>query len=654
MKINLLEPRVFNRISAGEVVEKPASIVKELVENSIDAGASKIVVEIENGGIKSIIITDNGCGIEKDDMKNAFMPHATSKIKSIEDLDSIASLGFRGEALASIASVCHVSMTSKVEDSDIGYSIKIDGGSFSPLQEVARSNGTTITCQDLFYNTPARAKFLKKPKSEESEITHLIQKFMLSHSEIAFTYYVDGKMVYNTTPCGMQDIIYTIYGREVYENLIEVDHQEDGYQLKGFITKPKLSKSNRTYQTLFVNGRYVENYLVSSAVQGVYESFLMKGKFPIYVLNLILPTDCVDVNVHPSKREVKFENSNKIFGLVRRAVEKALLSVGQIANFLAEEDEPLPNQNSEYNMEGFSPLYKKNDEPLSQSQGRSYVSIDLVDTKEPLPFLSKNQHEPETEKAPPKPRPDFEGMKLEEREVPINRKGGPLFFDNDNEIYRKEIINNKTLIQNKRENEKILEESFISADIDSEMKILGTVFKTYIVIEHEDAIYFIDQHAGHERLLYDKLVKATNESKAYKQPLMIPFRFKVSAKEYNNVTEIIPHLKSLGFDIKEEDNYSFEIGATPLALGELKLDKFIQEVLAETPLYKNKASDFINDKLCQHACKHAIKAGDNITKEECAYLIGEIRKGVMLCPHGRPVTLVITKKEFEKIFKRIV
>ena len=646
MKINILEPKVFNRISAGEVVERPASIVKELVENSIDAGANKISVEIEEGGIKSITVSDNGCGIEKDDIYTAFLPHATSKIKSIEDLDNIASLGFRGEALASIASVCHLNMSSRAQGCEEGYGIKIDGGEFGQVYSLARNEGTTFTCEDIFYNTPARAKFLRKPKSEEAEVTHLIEKFMLSHSDIAFTYYVDGKLIYNTTPCSMQDIIYTIYGREVYESLIEVDYEEDGYRLFGYVTKPKISKSNRTYQTLFVNGRYVENFLVSSAVQGVYESFLMKGRFPIYVLELSLPTDCVDVNVHPSKREVKFETPNKIFGIVRRAVEKALLSVDQIANFVAEESVPMPNENSEYNMEGFNPIYKKPDEPLSATQGRSYgVTIDHFDTHKPL-NIPKNDIE--YEKAPPKAQPSFEDIKLEERDVPVNKIGGPFFFDNDNEKFLHDIVN-KQIQENK-----VVEEKFLKADVTDGMKILGTLFNTYIVVEVDDAVYFIDQHAAHERLLYDKLVKDVNDHRTFKQPLLIPYRFKVAPKDYEKVENLLPSLNAMGFDVEEIGQYYFEISAIPLTLGELKIEDFVQDMVRDIPLLDKKPSQFVNEKLCQHACKHAIKGGDSISKDECAYLIEQVRKGVMLCPHGRPITLALSRREFEKMFKRIV
>ncbi len=651
MKINILEPKVFNRISAGEVVERPASIVKELVENSIDAGATKIMIEIEGGGINEITISDNGCGIEKEDIKNAFMPHATSKIKTVDDLDNILSLGFRGEALASIASVCHVSMTSKTNDGETGHMINVDGGVFSPVTEIARTVGTTITCKDLFYNTPVRAKFLRKPKIEESEVTHLIEKIMLSHSDIAFVYYVDGKMIYNTTSCSMQDIIYTIYGRDVYDNLVEVDYEENGYKLSGFITKPNLSKSNRTYQSLFVNGRYVENFLVSSAVQGVYESFLMKGRFPIYVLSLTLPADCVDVNVHPSKREVKFENSNRIFGIVRRAVEKALLSINQIVSFVASDEEPMPEEHSEFNEQSFSPYFKKEKEPLSSSQGSSYHgTIECEGNNHPFPEVKP--HELEYRKEEPRKIKDFNDIQLLEREVPVNKKGGPFFFDNDNEKYLHEIVSASKKEEKKIETTK--EEKFLKADVSSELKILGTIFNTYICVEFDESIYFLDQHAAHERLLYDKLVDGINNNNSHKQPMLVPFGFTVGAKEYEKIESLLPGLNKMGFTIIEKGKYSFEITSIPYALGELKLNSFVEELVKDIPSLDKKPSEFINEKLCQHACKHAIKGGDKLSIDDCAYLIEQIRKGVMLCPHGRPIALTLTRHQFEKMFKRVL
>ncbi len=678
MKINVLDARVYNRISAGEVVERPASIVKELVENSIDAGAKNIRVEIEEGGIKNITVIDDGCGIEKDDLTVAFLPHATSKIKDVEDLDNISSLGFRGEALASISSVCQVKLSSKTHDSALGYSIKVNGGVFEDVVEVAKSDGTTISCSNIFFNTPVRAKFLRKPKTEESEVTHLIERFMLSNSNIAFQYYVDGKQIYNTTSCSMQDIIYTIYGRDVYENLIEVNYEEDGFKIGGFVTKPKISKSNRTYQTLFVNGRCVENFLISNAVQGVYESFLMKGRFPVYVLSILLPADCVDVNVHPSKKEVKFDNPNKMFSMVRRAVEKALLSVDQIQNFLSssakQEDtfdnnqdinkfmSDLSEQIDKTQINGERNLDLKNipsnkfsydpntvEKPKTPLGGKSF-SIDFFDKDEqiidPKEFeievnkMAKEQEKGINTNSEETAFKDLENLSIKDR-YNINKDDTTFFFDQTGEKFTRDI-------------QKESEQKFLKASVKDEMKILGTLFKTYIVIELDDAVYFIDQHAAHERLLYDRLVKAVDSGeKIIKQDLLAPYSFNVGAKESQSIDLMLDDLKKLGFEL-EKDGYKYTITSVPYILSYIELDKFVDEIIKEGIGWDKKKSDFIHSKLCQTACKHAIKAGDEITKDECAYIIEEVRKGVMLCPHGRPITLVITKHEFEKMFKRIV
>lgn len=660
MAINVLEPRVYNRISAGEVVERPASIVKELVENSIDAGATEISVEIENGGISKIQVSDNGCGIEKDDLVVAFKPHATSKIKDVEDLDSIMSLGFRGEALASISSVCHVYLSSKTKDSDVGYSLQVDGGYFGEVKEVARQNGTTLIARDLFFNTPVRYKFLKKPKSEEGEVTHLIEKFMLSHPEIAFQYYIDGKQVYNTRCSSMQDIIYTIYGREVFDSLIEVDYQERDYHLVGYITKPKISKSNRTFQTLFVNSRYVENFLISSAVQGVYESFLMKGKFPVYVLNLTVPADSVDVNVHPSKREIKFENSSWIFGFVRRAVEKALLSVNQIASFGYDEpdEEEDKTLNSEFNSTGFNPYYKERKEPISETEGSSFiVSVDNTEGLKPLREVAINNEPIEyVEKRKPVMPPDFSNITLEDEKIEKNKFGNDtLFFDQKASNLVHDIMFSTAEQEEKAKKEQEIEkEKFLTSSVADEMKILGTAFNTYIVVELYESLFFIDQHAAHERLLFDKLEKEINSKNILRQDMMIPYTFTLGAREVESMERIIEELNKIGFVIQNVKGYTYALSSLPLVLSNMNLENFVNEIVKESISFEKKPSDFIHEKLCQNACKHAIKGGDSISKEQCAYLIEEIRKGVMLCPHGRPVCLELTKKELEKMFGRIV
>ena len=656
MAINVLSPRIYNRIAAGEVVERPASVVKELVENSLDAGATKISVEIEEGGIKKICVSDNGCGIAKDDLPLAFLPHATSKISNIDDLDEISTLGFRGEALASIASVSMVSLTTKTKDSETGFKIEADGGEISKITEVARLDGTTLLMKNLFYNTPARAKFLKKPKTEESEITHLIEKFMLSHPEVDFEYVVDGKTVYDHNSGSLDEVIYLIYGRDVFENLLKLDYSEDDIKVEGYIVSPKLSRPNRTYQTLFVNGRYVENYMISACVQGAYEPMLMKGRFPIYVIKIEMPFDKVDVNVHPNKREVKFENSSKVFGVIRRAVERALISTNLIADFeftskdekewskLDIKNEPNPNLTS------FNSYQKTNIDKMSPFEGASFKNVkvdsDVVSEKvaSPKDYQDKGVDIINM--------PDFASVKVEGRNK--NKPGGNIFFDHsgDSLLHEVEIKVQNEAKQEEKKLEKFVEEKFLTAKVE-EIKIVGVVFKTYIITEYDDSIYVIDQHAMHERQNYDNLKKQIEAHNVAKQDMLIPYNFKLLAKDRDNLENKLDNLRKIGFEISQNGN-EFSITSIPFVLSGIRLEKFIEEILADESMKERTASEIINEKLCQTACKHAIRAGDDVTKEQIAYLIDKMKDGVALCPHGRPIIVKITRKELEKMFKRVL
>lgn len=655
MAINVLSPRIYNRIAAGEVVEKPASVVKELVENSLDAKASKIKVEIVDGGIKKISVSDNGTGISKEDLPLAFMPHATSKIANIDDLDEIATLGFRGEALASIASVSMVSLSTKTHESETGYRIEANGGKISKVVEVARLDGTTLVVQNLFYNTPARAKFLKKPKSEESEITHLIEKFMMAHPEVDFEYVVDGKTVYNHASGNLDEVIYLVYGREVFDNLLKLDYEEDGMSVHGYVVSPKFSRPNRTYQTLFVNGRFVENYMVSACVQGAYEPLLMKGRFPIYVIKLEVPFDRVDVNVHPNKKEVKFENTSKVFGIIRRAVERALISTNLIADFeftSKNEDEwskfdikndAHPQQTS------FNSIEKTKLDKMSETEGASYkISVDEESTEEKMVSPSEYQQKG----IDIINMPEFSSVKSDTRNK--NKSGGNIFFDHSGEslLHEVEISVKKELEEENQEfvTPKFVEEKFLKTKVE-EIKILGVVFKTYIITEFDDSVYVIDQHAMHERQLYDKLKKQIENNNVAKQDLLVPYVFNLIAKDRDLFEAKLSNLEKLGFEITNQ-NGKFEIKSIPFVLSGIKLDKFVEEILSGDYYNEKSASGLINEKLCQTACKHAIRAGDDVTKEEISYLIDEMKGGVALCPHGRPIVVKISRKELEKMFKR--
>lgn len=656
MAINVLSPRIYNRIAAGEVVERPVSVVKEFVENSIDAGASKIKIEIEDGGIKKICVADDGCGIEKQDLPLAFLPHATSKISNIDDLDEISTLGFRGEALASIASVSMVDLTTKTRNSETGFKIVADGGEISKITEVARLNGTTITMKNLFFNTPARAKFLKKPKSEESEITHLVEKFMLAHPEIDFEYIVDGKTVFDHAGGQLDEVIYLIYGKDVYDNLLKLDYEEDGIKVGGYIVSPKISRTNRTYQTLFVNGRYVENYMVSACVQGAYEHFLMKGRFPVYVLKLELPFDRVDVNVHPNKKEVKFDNSSKVFGVIRRAVERALLSSNLIADFEFTDQEqkewgkfnikndPNPVETS------FNSYQNYNTKKLEENEGASFrnVKVDVDETAQkvvsPKDYQKKGIDIINI--------PDFSSVKSDEKTK--NRFGGNIFFDHNKNSFLHEVeisVDDNLEKQNKLPNS-FVEEKFLTSKAE-EIKIVGVVFKTYIITEFQDSLYVIDQHAMHERQNYEKLKKQIELNNVIKQDMLVPYTFNLIAKDSEILESKLDNLKKIGFDISKNGN-QFSINSVPFVLSGINLEKFIGDILADESLKETTASNIINDKLCQSACKHSIRAGDTVSKDEIVYLIEEMKKNVPLCPHGRPIIVKISQKELEKMFKRVL
>lgn len=634
MKINVLEPKIYNRIAAGEVVERPASVVKELVENSLDAGATKVKIEILEGGIKKIQVSDNGCGIEKDDLPLAFLPHATSKISKLDDLDAIATLGFRGEALASISSVSRIKLSTKTKTSETGYQIDATGGEISKVTQTARVDGTTICVEDLFFNTPARAKFLRKPKTEEGDITHIIEKFMLSHPEVTFEYVVDEKVVYQNNSHKLDEVIYQIYGRDVFENLLPVSCEDEGIKVSGYVCSPKLSRPNRTYQSLFVNGRYVESFQMSACIQGAFESFLMKGRFPIYILNLSLDFDKVDVNVHPNKKEVKFENNSGVFRVVRRGVENAIVGANLIAEFSS--DENYERNDKEPERMDFSSQIKPVLDKLSADEGSSYkVSVDDESPKEK--FLTPNDYKKKGIDIIN--MPNFSTMKGDESRK--NKPGGNIFFDHSGESLLREV---------REEIKKEKEEKFLTARAE-EIKIVGVVFKTYIITEFEDSLYIVDQHAMHERQLYDKLKADIEKNNVSKQDLLLPYEFSLAAQDKIIFESKVQSLEKLGFEISQKGN-TFSINAVPYLLSQIKLDKFVEEILTLTEGQSKSASGLINEKLCQTACKHAIRAGDDVSKEEILYLIDEMKGGIMLCPHGRPIVVKITQKELEKMFKR--
>lgn len=605
MKINILSTDVFNKISAGEVVERPASIIKELVENAIDAGANKIEIEITDGGLKEIIVTDNGSGIESDDVEKAFMPHATSKIKTAEDLENISSLGFRGEALASIAAVSQVEMITKTEDADFGTKLVVFGGIKQEKTEVGAVVGTKIVVKNLFYNTPARLKFLKKPKSEESEITHLVSKLILANPTLSFRYTADNKILFNTFGNGLAEALYIVYGKEVYDNLVEVNSQSGELSISGYIARPTLCKPNRSYGTLFVNGRLVTNYMIFSAILDALEGHIMKGRFPIFALNISLPFEDVDVNVHPSKQEVKFANPGKIYGFVSNAIYKAIADINYIQEIKNEEPQPV------------EPL---NLNVLKENEGSSFNKFSNLDL-----LFEKNS-----------------SNKLAEN----NSKLVEIVLNNEN----KAIIGK---IETPEIKEDLASQTKIENVFES-YEIVGTLFKTYIILQKDDNIFLIDQHAAHERQRYDKIMQGLNAGKVLSQNLLVPTILKFNEKELEFLRENLSRFKTFGFNIKITNQ--LEIYEIPYILSDMNVKEFFDSVLSEMEMFKNKELSYINERFTQLACKSAVKAGNNLSREEIDILLKNFQdaKTPLLCPHGRPIVLKFNKTEIEKLFRRIV
>ena len=640
-KINILDKSVFNKIAAGEVVERPSSVVKELIDNSIDAGANKIVINILEGGRQNITISDNGSGILPDDFDKVFMAHATSKVKTVEDLAKIGTLGFRGEALASIASVAKVELSSKVQSEVFGRKMSVVGGEQSELEEVGIDNGTTISVSELFFNVPARAKFLKTARAETTEITNLVARYILCNPKISFTYIADGKTVYQSTGTSLFDAIYVVYGKETTDGIIKVEetNKNTGIKVSGYVGLPTFSKPNRTYQTLSINGRYVNSSLVSTCVYNAYEHYLMKGQFPFYVLNLEIPLEKIDVNVHPTKMEVRFENTNQIYGSVYSAISTALYNCDKITtlDFVGEYEEKKSGVS-------FQPEDDKKEETPTKVQivanNASFEekpkqeNVSLFDELSKKDFAKPAMHQSNSPVWEQLMKEKFEQTSFAEKETS---------FD----------VSNKKTFEPAEEYQTKTQEFFEESDV----KFVGTVFATYLIVEKQDKVYVIDEHAGHERLLFDKYVKQVDARDVAKQSLLVPFIIHLNLQEYDFLEENMDKLVSLGFDIDPYGENTFKVNAIPSILNDIDLNKFFDSILSDLSVMKQlKQSDLILNKLMQHSCKCAVRAGKILSAGEVNSLINQMREEKMQlqCPHGRPVVVEITKKDMEKWFKRIV
>lgn len=644
--IHLLDNGLINKIAAGEVVERPASVVKELMENSIDAGATSITVEVNEGGIGMIRITDNGRGIPKDEVKTAFLRHATSKITSIEDLEDIMTLGFRGEALSSIASVAQVEMVTKTKDSSTGTRIVINGGIVEKEEDAAANEGTVFTMKNLFYNTPARRKFLKKPATEGGYVSEIVSRIALGHPEIAVKYINNGNTIMQTNGGGdLRSAILYIYGKQIASQMLETSYSKEGFTVEGYAAKPELSRGNRNYENFFINGRYIKSTVVQNAVEDAYKGKLMVGKFPVFVLNLKVPANTVDVNVHPTKLEVRFSDENLIYDIMYNAVTRALKQTELIP--VVEWDKP-KKVKSDY-VQGVIEDIKKPDSDFKYSAepvGKSYSAAEGLAEKADF----KEEQKKENTKNPVLSVMD----KLYGSDAGIYDENND---KNTREVktevitnieYAEDVINKPVLTERKEESEK---KPFFN-----NYRIIGQIFGTYWIIEQNNCMYLIDQHAAHERALYEDFIEKFKTSKISSQQLLQPVAVNLSESEKVIVEENRELLESFGFEIEEFGARTYAVRAVPYVFNAPSNVSFfvdIIDILADKNL--KSIYDTKEDAIATMSCKAAVKGNDRLSYSEAQELIQRLLKleDPFTCPHGRPTIIEMTRYELEKKFKRI-
>lgn len=642
-KINILDKKIYNRIAAGEVVERPYSVIKELIENAIDAGATDIDVTIEDGGKRLMRVSDNGCGISREDLPKAFLPHATSKISAVEDLDKILTLGFRGEALASIGSVSKATILSKTRDDEMGNIIVCEGGVIGDADVYPSDTGTTVSVENLFFNTPARAKFLKASKSEETDITNIITRLILSHPDIAFKYTSDGKVMLQSFGGGLDEAIIEIYGYNTITDCIPIETEKNGIKISGFIGKSYFTKPNRTYQTVILNGRYVVNNTIQSSMHNAYAAYLMKRQYPFYVLKIDMSPETVDVNVHPNKTDVRFIDNQVIYSTLYSVVTKVLdgsaaaLEIVKPNNYVPidEGSRPIipqkpitPDEIGEAHCDrpfvsGF------NEELLGQTIWGRYNKSKSAEKEEEFEktFGVADSHDDE-------PR-ELGGNKIDD-----------IFAEN------KKYIAEMEAKKAAEEAEKARQEEL---KVEPEFKVIGQVLATYLILEKENDIYFIDQHAAHERLLYDKFIEEYKSGNVAEQTMLVPYIFRVNESESEFIIGKFPELRKAGFDISEYDVNEFAVYSVPVLLFDMDLKSFFDDLLSDISFKKETMPELIHDKIAMKACKAAIKSGKILSEDEIDALLKAMKYNTALrCPHGRPVTVKISRTEIDKWFKRIV
>lgn len=665
-KIAVLDQNTIDKIAAGEVVERPSSVVKELVENAIDAGATAVTVEITDGGKKLIRITDNGSGMEEEQIPLAFLRHATSKIEKVEDLEHIASLGFRGEALSSIAAVSQVELITKTPSAISGNRYVIEGGMEHSLEELGAPEGTTFLVRNLFYNTPARSKFLKSDSTEANYIHTLMEQLALSHPEISFKYIQNKQVKLHTSGnYSVRDVIYSVYGRDIAKALLEVEWENSFMKITGFVGKPEIARGNRSFENYYINGRYVKNNIITKAIENAYKGFLMQHKFPFVSLRMEMEGNDLDVNVHPAKREVRFAREQEVYDAVYDTVHTALTRREMIPKVTLGTDEPVKKEAKETVKSAAVPEpfeQKRREQIYKAGAARSLVRESPVFTPLEETFfegtLKKNQELDEAKSrqaAVPPSKPEKEPEKKPGIKPEINTE---IRSEIKPEEKQPELRQPEPeLSEPKPKQLELFEEKLLSPQSRSRIRMIGQVFDTYWLAQFEDKFYIIDQHAAHEKIYYERLVRKFREHSIDSQYLTPPLIVSLNMQEEEVLNANRDYFEKFGFEIEHFGGREYCISAVPSNLYGLTEEELFLEMLDQLEIDHSKDTlDIFASRLATMACKAAVKGNNRLSMEEAEKLLDELMtlENPYHCPHGRPTIISMTKTEMEKKFKRIV
>lgn len=639
-KIQVLDQVTIDKIAAGEVVERPASVVKELVENAIDAKAAAVTVEVKEGGISFMRIADNGCGIDREDVPGAFLRHSTSKIRNAEDLEHISSLGFRGEALSSIAAVSQVELITKTPEDSFGTRYMISGGKEEGLEDIGAPDGTTFLVRQLFYNVPARRKFLKTAMTEAGHVSDLMTRMALSHPHISFQFINNGQSKLHTSGNGnLRDVIYHIYGREIAANLINVTYEKNGIRITGYIGAPLISRGNRNFETYFINGRYVKSSIIYKAIEDAYKDFTMQHKYPFTVLHIEVVGEDVDVNVHPTKMEVRFHNQQMVYNSIYEAVDQALHEKELIPEVTIDVPKAAP---------------KAQAKPEPKAQPKEVIQPEVNKSAKVQP-----------EKASGERDLDYFMEQMKKRVMSYHQQNSSAEVKGKSEIFKPQVQVDRVKeaaasyrAKQSPEQMTLFDGKLLDKEKRANYKIIGQVFDTYWLVEFDNSLYIIDQHAAHERVLYEKTLREMKTREFTSQMISPPVILNLTMQEAQLLRTYMDQFTRIGFEFEEFGQDSYAVRNVPANLFSIAKKELLMEMIdsLSEEVHRRQSSELLDEKIASMSCKAAVKGNMRLSAQEVDALIGELLKldNPYHCPHGRPTIISMSKRELEKKFKRIV